>query len=50
MVVLLATGGYDNTIRFWDASSGICYKTLQHADKQVRPAPPCRAVGQWEGL
>lgn len=35
MVVLLATGGYDNTIRFWDASSGMCYRTLQHPDRQV---------------
>jgi G protein beta subunit-like protein len=35
MVVLLATGGYDYTIRFWDASSGVCYKSLQHPDKQV---------------
>jgi G protein beta subunit-like protein len=36
MVVLLATAGYDQTIRFWDASSGVCYRTLNHADKQVR--------------
>lgn len=35
MVVLLITGGYDQTIRFWDASSGMCYKTLQHPDRQV---------------
>ncbi len=35
MVVLLATGGYDNTIRLWDASSGLCYKSLSHPDKQV---------------
>jgi G protein beta subunit-like protein len=35
MVVLLVTAGYDQTIRFWDASSGMCYKTLQHPDKQV---------------
>lgn len=35
MVVLLATAGYDYTIRFWDASSGACYRTLQHPEKQV---------------
>lgn len=33
--VILATGGYDNTINFWDATSGNCYKSLQHADSQV---------------
>jgi G protein beta subunit-like protein len=33
--VLLATAGYDHTIRFWEAPSGICYKTLQHPDSQV---------------
>jgi G protein beta subunit-like protein len=35
MPVLLVTGGYDFTIKFWDASSGACYKTLQHPEKQV---------------
>lgn len=35
MVVLLATAGYDFTIRLWDASGGTCYKTLQHPEKQV---------------
>ena len=33
--VLLATAGYDHTIRFWEAPSGICYKTMQHPDSQV---------------
>ena len=28
MVVLLATGGYDQVLRFWDAASGMCYRTL----------------------
>ena len=31
MVVLLATGGYDSSLRFWDAASGVCYRTLQNA-------------------
>lgn len=35
MVVLLATAGYDFTVKLWDASAGTCYKTLQHPDKQV---------------
>eukprot|EP00118_Oscarella_pearsei_P000733 m.5676 g.5676 ORF g.5676 m.5676 type:complete len:316 (+) comp13768_c0_seq1:27-974(+) len=33
--VLLATAGYDHTIRFWQAHSGICVKTVQHQDSQV---------------
>jgi len=27
--------GYDHTIRFWEAPTGICYRTLQHPDSQV---------------
>jgi G protein beta subunit-like protein len=37
--VVLATAGYDHTIRFWEATSGICYRTLQYADSQVGSAP-----------
>mmetsp|Transcript_32623 Transcript_32623/g.45270 ORF Transcript_32623/g.45270 Transcript_32623/m.45270 type:complete len:316 (+) Transcript_32623:173-1120(+) len=33
--VVLATAGYDHTVRFWQATSGICYRTLQYADSQV---------------
>eukprot|EP00795_Rhopilema_esculentum_P009054 gene9054-16700_t len=33
--VILATAGYDHTIRFWQAHSGICLRTLQHPDSQV---------------
>jgi WD40 repeat protein len=33
--ILLVTAGYDRTIRFWDALSGLCYKTLQHPESQV---------------
>lgn len=33
--VVLATAGYDHSIRFWEATSGICYRTLQYADSQV---------------
>ncbi|KAJ3182239.1 TOR complex subunit lst8 [Gaertneriomyces sp. JEL0708] len=33
--VVLATAGYDHTIRFWEALSGICLRTIQHPDSQV---------------
>ncbi|KAI5698838.1 hypothetical protein M8J75_012584 [Diaphorina citri] len=33
--VILATGGYDHTIKLWQAASGICTRTMQHADSQV---------------
>jgi G protein beta subunit-like protein len=33
--VLLVSSGYDHTIRFWEALSGICSRTIQHADSQV---------------
>jgi G protein beta subunit-like protein len=33
--VLLATAGYDHTIRFWQAHSGVCSRTVQHPDSPV---------------
>ncbi|KAJ9074218.1 TOR complex subunit lst8 [Entomophthora muscae] len=33
--VILVTAGYDHTIRFWEALSGICSRTIQHPDSQV---------------
>lgn len=33
--VVLCTAGYDHSIRFWEATSGICYRTLQYVDSQV---------------
>nr|XP_034918553.1 target of rapamycin complex subunit LST8 isoform X1 [Populus alba] len=34
--VILATASYDHTIRFWEAKSGRCYRTIQYPDsKQV---------------
>lgn len=30
--VILATAGYDHTIRFWEAKSGRCYRTIQYPD------------------
>lgn len=33
--IKLATAGYDHTIRFWEALSGICSRTIPHPDSQV---------------
>lgn len=33
--VVLATAGYDHSIRFWEATSGVCFRTLQYPDSQV---------------
>lgn len=33
--VILATGGYDSCVNFWDATSGSCYKVFQHSGSQV---------------
>ncbi|XP_066153352.1 target of rapamycin complex subunit lst8 [Euwallacea fornicatus] len=33
--IILATGGYDRTIKLWQTSSGICHRSVQHAESQV---------------
>mmetsp|Transcript_13792 Transcript_13792/g.50236 ORF Transcript_13792/g.50236 Transcript_13792/m.50236 type:complete len:327 (+) Transcript_13792:251-1231(+) len=33
--VVLATAGYDHTVRFWDALNGVCYRTIPYPDSQV---------------
>lgn len=33
--VILATAGYDHTIKFWEAPSGINYRSVQYPDSQV---------------
>lgn len=33
--IVLVTAGYDHTIRFWEALSGICSRTIQHPESQV---------------
>lgn len=33
--VVFATAGYDHSIRFWDAPSGMCSKTIPFAESQV---------------
>ena len=35
MPVVLATGGFDQKIRFWDATSGNCSKIISFGDSQV---------------
>ena len=31
-LVILATASYDHSIRFWEAKSGRCYRTIQYPD------------------
>ena len=33
--VVLATAGYDHKIRFWEASSRVCTRTVRYPDSQV---------------
>lgn len=33
--VILATGGYDHKIRFWEATTGVCTKSLSFGESQV---------------
>lgn len=35
MSVILASAGYDHTIRFWEALTGVCSRTIPHDDAQV---------------
>jgi G protein beta subunit-like protein len=35
MPVVLVTGGYDHKIRFWDATSGSCTKSISFGESQV---------------
>lgn len=35
MSVILVSSGFDQTIKFWEALSGICSRTIQNADAQV---------------
>ncbi|GAX29172.1 target of rapamycin complex subunit LST8 [Fistulifera solaris] len=35
MSVVLATGGYDHTIRFWEAPSGKCTRIIKFTDSQL---------------
>ncbi|NXN19397.1 LST8 protein, partial [Indicator maculatus] len=48
--VILATAGYDHTVRFWQAHSGICTRTVQHQDSVSLTARPgdCRDREGWK--
>ena len=46
MPVVLATGGYDHKIRFWEATSGVCARTLSFGDSQVN----CLAISADKSL
>lgn len=35
MSVVLCSSGYDQMIKFWEALSGVCGRTIQHSDGQV---------------
>ncbi|NWR66536.1 LST8 protein, partial [Bucorvus abyssinicus] len=43
--VILATAGYDHTVRFWQAHSGICTRTVQHQDSVSSATAPGRGRG-----
>ena len=48
--VILVTAGYDHTIKFWEALSGICSRTIQHPDSVPVPGPPFRPSGNASAL
>ncbi|XP_064406213.1 target of rapamycin complex subunit lst8-like [Halichondria panicea] len=33
--IVLVTGGYDHSIKFWFPHDGVCYRTAQHPESQV---------------
>ncbi|KAK9879905.1 hypothetical protein WA026_008406 [Henosepilachna vigintioctopunctata] len=33
--IILASGGYDHSIKIWETHTGLCHRTVQHADSQV---------------
>lgn len=37
--VILATAGYDHKIRFWEAPTGVCSRSLRYPDSQARAHP-----------
>ena len=48
--VILATAGYDHTIKFWAAHTGVCTGTLQHADSQVSLLSDQMACSDWSDV
>lgn len=41
MSVFIVTAGYDHTIRFWEAPSGRCYRTIQYTESVCGASSPC---------
>ena len=33
--LILATAGYDHSIKFWDATSGLCRRSLNYPDSHI---------------
>lgn len=51
MSVILVTGSYDKDIRFWEAWSGICSRTISRTNETGVRLPalsPCPASHSWE--
>ena len=44
MSVILVTGSYDHEIRFWEAWSGICSRTIARGESGVRRTDFCHTV------
>lgn len=48
--VILVTGGYDNTIRFWEAWSGVCSRTINHQEHvSLLQSCLCGGIGNHDG-
>lgn len=49
--LILATGGYDHTIKVWQAHTGNCIKTMRFVETSVsaaRRSPPAAANAIWQ--
>ena len=33
--LILATAGYDHTIKFWDVNSGLCRRSINYPDSHI---------------
>jgi G protein beta subunit-like protein len=33
--IILATGGYDHSIKFWDINSGLCKRSINYPDSHI---------------
>lgn len=48
--VILATAGYDHSIRFWQAHNGVCHRTVPHTDSISFSIWNCTITESNEGL